>query len=236
MKKLARGAAAGALIALPLPALAEGMDPQLNTFLQAERLEYHLNDSQDTFLWDAQGWIGGDDEKAWFKTEGQQILKGPMEEAEVQALYSRRISDFFDLQAGVRYDVRPEPDRGYAVLGLQGLAPYFFEIDTAAFLSNEGELSARFKGEYDLLFTQQLILQPLFEMNVSAQDVEERGIGPGINTIELGARLRYEVIREFAPYIGVDWERTLGKTADYAREEGEDVDSVSFVAGVRLWF
>ncbi|WP_225769639.1 copper resistance protein B [Inquilinus sp. Marseille-Q2685] len=206
------------------------------TWFQADQFEYRLNDGQDSFNWEAQGWVGSDDEKAWLKTEGAVPLDGPVEEAEVQLLYSRRISDFFDAQAGIRYDIRPEPERGFAVLGIQGLAPYFFEVGAAAFVSNEGEVSARFEAEYDLLVTQRLILQPAAEINVAIQEVEERGVGSGINDIELGLRLRYEFAREFAPYIGVNWERKLGRTADLARDEGEDVSDVSFVGGIRFWF
>ena len=159
-----------------------------------------------------------------------------MEKGEIQLLYSRRLSDFFDAQAGVRYDFAPDPERGFGVFALQGLAPYWFEVDASAFVSNEGELSARFEAEYDLLITQKLILQPTAEVNIAAQSVRERGIGSGINDVELGLRLRYEIERKFAPYVGTSWERKIGQTADYARNEGEDVDNLSFVTGVRFSF
>jgi copper resistance protein B len=205
-------------------------------FFQVEEFEYRANDNQDTFNWDAQGWIGGDFNKLWLKTEGEQPIEGRLEEAEIQALYSRKISDFFDAQVGIRYDFAPDPERTFAVVGIEGLAPYFFEIDAAAFVSNKGEISGRFKAEYDILLTQKLVLQPKFEMNVAVQEVEERGIGSGVNDVELGLRLRYEIVREFAPYVGVDWTRDLGQTADFSRAEGEDVNTLSFVAGVRFWF
>lgn len=230
-----RALVASALLLAPLPASAAEMD-RIFTFFEVEQLEYRYDGDQNTINWDAQGWVGGDDDKIWFKSEGEQIQGGPMEEAEVQLLYSHRISDFFDIQGGLRYDFDPSPDRGFAVLGIEGLAQHFFEIDAAVFLSNQGEISARFKGEYDLLITQRLILQPRLETNIAVQDVEERGIGPGFNDIELGLRLRYEIVREFAPYVGVSWERSLGKTADYVRDEGEEVGGVSFVAGLRFWF
>lgn len=204
--------------------------------VQIEQFEYRSGEGEDTFAWDAQAWLGTDDNKAWFKTEGENPLDDSLEEAETQLLYSRRISDFFDVQFGGRYDFRPEPERAYGVIGLQGLAPMFVEIDTAAFLSDEGDLSARFKAEYDLLITQKLVLQPLLEVNVAADEVEELGIGQGINDVELGLRLRYEVTREFAPYIGVNWHRLVGQTADFARADGNDDETVSFVAGVRMWF
>ncbi len=205
-------------------------------FFQADRLEYRAHNGDDSLNWDAQGWYGGDTDKLWLKTEGEKRIGGNVDKVEVQLLYSRLITDFFDVQAGARYDPEPHPRRGYAVLGIQGLAPYYFETDAALFLSNEGEVSARFTAEYELLLTQRLILQPALEVNLSAEEVKERGIGPGVNDIELGLRLRYEIRREFAPYIGVNWERKLGQTADIAREEGEDAEAPSLVAGIRLWF
>ena len=233
----ALGVVAGLLIGIPISqeASAAEMD-HIFTFFLAEKFEYRVSDGQDSFDWDAQGWVGGDDDKVWFKTEGQKPTGAKLERAEVQLLYSRRISDFFDAQVGARYDFQPRPERSFAIAGVQGLAPYFFEIDTAVFVSEEGELSARLEGEYDLLITQRLILQPNLEVNLAAQSVEERGIGSGVNDIELGLRLRYEVEREFAPYVGVNWERKLAKTADFAKRDGKDTSTLSFVAGIRLWF
>lgn len=201
-----------------------------------DRLEARIHDGRDGYEWDAEGWYGGDIDKLWIKTEGEGTFGKTPEDAEVQALWSRSITPWFDLQAGARYDFRPEPERGYAVVGLQGLVPYLFEIDTAAFVSNEGDVSARLEAEYELPLTQRLIVQPRAEINLAVQEVRELGIGSGINDVELGLRLRYELAREFAPYVGVSWERKLGKTADFARGEGESVDDLFFVAGVRLWF
>ncbi len=205
-------------------------------FFQAEQFEYRAHDGRDSLKWDAQGWYGGDYDKLWLKTEGEKTLNGKLDDAEVQMLLSHMVTDFFDVQAGIRFDPEPDPARGYAVLGVQGLAPYYFETGAALFLSNEGEVSARFTAEYELLLTQRLILQPSFEANLAAQDVEEHGIGAGVTDIELGLRLRYEIRREFAPYIGVNWERKLGQTADIARRAGEDDEAPSLVAGLRFWF
>jgi copper resistance protein B len=201
-----------------------------------DELEYRLQDGRDAFAWDGQAWYGGDYNKVWLETEGEQLRSDELEQAEVQLLYSRLLAYFWDLQAGVRYDFRPDPSRGYGVVGLQGLAPGFFELDLKGFVSDEGELSARLKAEYDLRITQRLILQPKLEVDLAAENVRERGIGRGISTIEPGLRLRYEITRKFAPYVGVNWERALGETADLAREEGEDVSNLALVAGVRLWF
>jgi copper resistance protein B len=217
---------------------ASAMEEHEPNFLlfQADQFEYRNQDGRDSLKWDAQGWYGGDTDKLWLKSQGDKPVGGKVNDAEVQLLYSRLWTDFFDVQAGVRYDPEPRPRRGYAVLGVQGLAPYYFESDAALFLSNEGEVTARFSAEYELLLTQRLILQPAFEINLAAQDVEERAIGSGVNDIELGLRLRYEIRREFAPYIGVNWQRKLGQTADIARSNSEDAEIPSLVAGIRLWF
>ncbi|MCA1240810.1 copper resistance protein B [Stappia stellulata] len=227
----------GILPALFLFAPVASAEPgQLFTFFQAEQFEYRANDGGGSFNWDAQGWIGTDDHKAWLKTEGEKPTDGRLEKGEFQLLYSRRISNFFDAQVGVRYDIEPGPERGFGVFSLQGLAPYWFEVGASAFVSNEGEVSARFEAEYDLLITQKLILQPTAEVNLAVQSVRERGIGSGINDVELGLRLRYEIERRFAPYIGISWERKLGETADFARDEGEEIDNLSFVTGIRFSF
>ena len=204
--------------------------------VMVDQLEARVRDGRDGYRWDAQGWYGGDVDKLWLKSEGEGSFGKTLETGEVQALWSHAVTPWFDVQAGLRYDFRPDPERGHLVLGLQGLAPYFFEIDAAAFLSDEGDVSARLEAEYDLLITQRLILQPRAEVSFAVQEVRELGIGSGFTEVELGLRLRYEFLREFAPYVGVNWERKLGDTADFARDEGEDVDSLSLVAGVRIWF
>ena len=161
---------------------------------------------------------------------------GKYEGAEVQLLYSRMISDFFDAQAGIRYDIKPEPRRAFFVLGLQGLAKQFFEVDGAFFVSDDGDVSARLEAEYEVLLTQKLIAQASVETNIAAQTVRRAEVGSGFNDIEVGLRLRYEITREFAPYIGLQWERKLGRTATFAREEGEGTDNLAFVTGIRFWF
>lgn len=204
-------------------------------WFQGDRLEYRAREGDDGYLWDVQGYYGGDLNKFWFKSEGEGSFGEPLESAEIQALYSRAIAPFFDLQAGVRQDLTG-PDRTHAVVGIQGLAPYMFEIDAAAFLSNKGDLTARIEAEYDQRITQRLILQPRAEVNLSAQDIPELGIGSGIDNLELGLRLRYEIAREFAPYIGIEQEWKLGGSRDFARLAGEDASVTNFVVGVRFWF
>lgn len=217
--------------------IRESMGGQTNATIFADRLEYQSNEGGSVLLWDAQGWIGGDINKLWVKTEGEYLSDdGVLEGAEVQALYSRAISSYFDLQLGYRYNAEPDPERHFAVFGVQGLAPYWFELDAAAFVSDDGDLSARLEVEYEFFLTQRLILQPRMELDFAVQDVPEFGIGSGLSTAEAGLRLRYEFRREFAPYIGVSWRRAVGETADFARADGEDVKAVSFVAGLRFWF
>lgn len=229
--------AAAALLATMWSAPVAAMEEDaVFTFVEVEQLEYRARDGKEALAWDVQGWIGGDYHKLWLKSEGEGAVGERLEQAEVQVLYSRLIDDFFDLQAGLRQDFKPEPDRTFAVVGLHGLARYFFETDVAAFVSHKGEVSFRGEAEIDILLTQRLILQPSAEVDVAVQGVAERGIGSGLNSTEVGLRLRYEFAREFAPYIGLHWERKFGETADLAREEGERVDSLAFVAGVRLWF
>lgn len=208
-----------------------------NWFALADRLEYQSNDGSPALLFDGQGWWGTDRNKLWLKSEIEyDFNNNRFEEAELQALWSRPIARYFDIQAGVRRDFEPDPSRNYAVLGVQGLAPYWFEIDAAVFVSGHGDVTARFEAEYDFLLTQRLIAQPRTELNFAAQDVAALGIGSGLSTAELGLRLRYEIKREFAPYVGVNWERAVGDTADFARAAGDDPGAVSFVAGVRIWF
>jgi copper resistance protein B len=218
----------------PDPAAAEGAG--LSTFIEADQLEYRVRHGDDAYSWEAQGWVGGDYDRVWFKTRGDGIMDGAVERAETQLLYSRTVTAFWDVQLGARYDRDPDPARGYAVVGIQGLAPYFFEIDAAAFVSQEGDVSARLEAEYELLVTQRLIAKSIADLNVSAQDVEDLGIGSGVSEIELGLRFRYEIAREVAPYLGVSWETRVGPTADVARRDGQDVDDVALVAGLRVWF
>lgn len=227
-------AVAASLVAAGTVRAAEA-DPLFGLLL-IDQLEYRWNEGTDSTNWNAQGWFGGDYNRVWLKTDGASLSDGSVEEAEGQLLYSRLVAPFWDFQAGLRYDEKPKPSRSYAVLGVQGLAPYWFELEAAAFVSEKGDVSARLEAEYDLLLTQRLIVQPRFETNLVAQKVEELGIGQGFSDVELGLRLRYEIRREFAPYVGVSWARKLGDTADFARQAGEDADNFAVVAGVRVWF
>ncbi|MGB7441537.1 MAG: copper resistance protein B [Coleofasciculaceae cyanobacterium] len=216
-------------------------DTQTYWLLLVEQLEYRNNEGSDSFNWEALGWVGGDYRRLWLKTEGDVgLVEDEGGEAEVQLLYGQLIAPFWDLQAGLRYDMLygagDDRGRAFAVIGVQGLAPYLFEVDASLFVSEDGDVSARLSAEYQLLLTQRLILQPDFEVNIAAQQVEDFGVGSGLNDIELSLRLRYEISRRFAPYVGISWTRKFGDTADFAREEGEEVDNFALVGGLRLLF
>ena len=198
--------------------------------------EVQIRDGNDGYRWDGEAWFGGDINRLTIKSEGEGIFREGIESAEVQALYSRAIGPYFNLQAGVRHDFQPSPTRTYATIGFEGLSPYLFEVEGAAFVSEKGDVLGRLEGYYDQRITQKLILQPRVELNLSAQDVPENRLGAGLTNAELGLRLRYEVVREFGPYIGISYDAKTGRTADYARADGKSATSTSLVAGVHFWF
>lgn len=201
--------------------------------IQADLLEWAPNGGG--YSWGVEGRYGGDLNRFAFRTEGEGQSGEGVETAEVQLLYSRAVARYTDVQLGVRYDLEPR-SRAYAVLAVDAMFPYWFEAEGSLFLSEKGDLLARVEGSYDLRLTQRLVLQPRAELQFAAQDIPRSGIGSGLSNGEFGLRLRYEVRREFAPYIGVSHERALGRTADFARAAGEDVRSTQFVVGLRAWF
>ena len=211
-------------------------DNQIFYVFRADRLEHHWRDNEDILLWDVEAWIGSDYNKLYIETEGEKVTDGDVEEATLELFYNRSIHPFWDVQLGVRHDFEPRPTRTFAAFGVQGLARYWFEVDATAYVSEDGDVSANIEAEYDLLISQRLIFQPRFEMNVAVQDVPENNIGSGINDIELSARLRYEIRREIAPYIGISWSRKIGETADLVAADGKEIEVTSFVAGIMLWF
>lgn len=198
--------------------------------------EYVVHKNKDSYRWEGQAWFGGDINRFVFKYEGEGEFRGPLDDLELSGFYSRAISPYWNLQAGIRYDVAPNPSRTYAVVAIEGLAPYWFEVTASAFLSNKGELRGRIEGYYDQRITQRLIVQPRLEANFSAQTIPELGVGAGLSNLELGIRLRYEIKKEFAPYIGFEWVRQFGESARFTRANGGQVSDPHFVMGVRLWF
>lgn len=222
---------------LSAPALAEhGMnDDPLLTKVQLDQLEVRDADGDNPIVLEGQAWIGYDLNKFWLKADVESV-DGHTQEAEVQALYSRAIAPYWDVQAGIRKDFQPAPDRSWAVLGLHGVMPYEFEVDAALFVGEGGRTALRLTVEYEFLLTQRLILTPEVEVNFYGQNDEDVGVGSGLSDTEAGLRLRYEIRREFAPYIGVNWSRKYGNTADFARAEGEDTNDWQWVVGIRAWF
>lgn len=209
--------------------------------LIADQMEHRSNNhGSNSLRWDVQGWRGTDYNKLWMKFEGDHELSTRVGSLELQTLYSHAVSAFWDVQIGARYDqsygVGANNHRIFAVLGLQGLAPYWFDLEPALFVSDKGDVSARMTGTYDLLFTQRLILQPRLEINVALADVPQFGVGKGVNDMQLGLRLRYEITREFAPYVGIAQQQKFGTTANLARTAGVAVNNVSLMAGLRWWF
>ena len=188
------------------------------------------------YRWDGQAWYGGDINRVVIKSEGDGSRRGGLETAELQLLYSRAVAPFTDIQAGVRYDFKPDPSRTYFTAGVQTIFPYWFNFESALFVSNKGELVGRVEGSYDLLLTQQLVLQPWVELNLAAQNSPDILVGSGLSSTEMGLRLRYEFRREFAPYIGVSYDQKLGTTASFAKAAGKDTSSTRFVLGIRTWF
>jgi copper resistance protein B len=199
--------------------------------------ELRAGEGQSIYRWDGEGWYGDNLNRAWFKSEGSLGLHtGTFDEAEAQALYSRAISPFFNLQGGVRYDFNPTPARAYGAFGVEGLAPMFLEMGAFGFVSDGGHCAARLEGHYDMRLSQRLVLQPQFEADLYSASERDRGIGSGFSELDTGLRLRYEIRRQFAPYIGVTYQSKFGQTADFARDAGESVSAVRFVVGVRVWY
>ncbi|KFX69996.1 copper resistance protein CopB [Pseudomonas taeanensis MS-3] len=210
-------------------------DDAINSFFLLDQLEYQAADEGSVLSWDASGWIGGDIDRLWLRSEGERT-NGVTEDAEIQALWGHSIGPWWDVVGGVRQDFKPSSPQTWAAFGLQGMALYAFEAEATAFIGENGQTAARLEGDYDILLTNRLILQPTAEVNFYGKNDPARGIGSGLANTEVGLRLRYEIRREFAPYIGVTWNRAYGNTADLLREEGGDVSEARFVAGIRMWF
>ncbi len=200
-----------------------------------DRFEVQVDDGPDPAVLEAQLWIGKDLNKLWLKADVEHV-DGETEEAEIQALYSRAISPYWDIQLGFRRDARPEPERDWLTLGLEGLAPYWFEVNAALFAGEDNRFAARLEAEYEWMLTQRWVLSPEIALNAYSKDIPDIGVKSGVSDMELGLRLRYELRREFAPYIGVNWNSALGGTANLLEEEGEETSEALFVAGIRAWF
>lgn len=235
----------GLVLAMASPAMAEETKEEKRAEMQQEhggeimhmfRLETDYGTTRDGGVgnWDGEGWIGTDENKLWLKTEGE-YADGKIKEGEAWALYSRNIATFWDAQAGIRQDFGASPNT-YATFGFTGLAPYYFETEAHLFVSKDGDVTARFRQENDVLLTQKLIVQPYVEVNLSAQDVPEMDMGAGIVDGKVGLQTRYEFTRKFAPYVDVSYGRKFGETASIAGNNGEDKDELVGSVGLRLMF
>lgn len=216
-------------------------DSTINYLVLFEKFEFRTGQAEDAAVLDAQGWIGGDYHRFWWKAEGEQERRRPKTgEIEVQALYGRMIHAFWDALAGVRFDRRysgrQRDTRTHLALGLQGTAPYGFELEPMLFVSDEGDVTFEFEASFEQLITQRLVIEPTVELAAAAQDDPHHAVGRGFNELEIGLRLRYEFSRQFAPYVGVTWRRALGGTAGLHRRAGERVSESAVVFGVRGWF
>ena len=199
-----------------------------------DRLEYQ--EDSDSTVYDIQAWYGTTYNRFVIKAEGD-IADGTLEESSTELLWGHALNAYFDTQFGVRLDQYDEgKDRQWLAIGMQGLAPYWFELDVTAYVGDDGRTALSAEAEYELLLTQRLILQPRAELNLYGKDDLDNRLGSGLSDLALGLRLRYEFSRQFSPYIGVEWTDTYGDTADYRRAAGEDTSGTQFVAGLRFWF
>jgi copper resistance protein B len=210
-------------------------DTAMNYQVLFDQLEWQSGGHASDVNVDTRGWVGRDRDRFWFRAEGNSD-DGRVGEAQAHALYGRQFARWWDVVAGVRQDFSPGPQRTWAALGVQGLSPYWFDIEATAYVGASGRTHARLEVQYELLITNRLVLQPLVELEIVGKSDPERGVGSGVSESEAGFRLRYEFRRELAPYIGLVWNNKWGKTADFARAAGENIRGARFVSGLRLWF
>lgn len=203
--------------------------------LLADRLESVRTDDESAAEYDLQVWFGRDYDRAVFKAEGD-VNDGKLEDARTELLWGHAVAAYWDAQLGVRVDSGEGPNRNWLAFGVQGLAPYWFEVEASGYVGENRRTALRLQASYELLFTQRLVLQPRIEANFYGKSDVERGLGSGLSEAAAGLRLRYEIRREFAPYVGVVWARKFGGTEDIARAAGGDPRETSVVAGVRFWF
>lgn len=213
-----------------------GMDDTKRFFRTViDELDWRDSDTGTVFAWDAYARYGGDYNKVWLKTEGQRSGE-VTEEASIELLWDRILNRWWSIQSGARHDFGAGPSRNWLGAGIQGLAPYFFEIEATTYFGEQGRTAARLRAEYELLLTQRLILQPAIELNAYGKDDPANQIGSGLSDFELSLRLRYEFHREIAPYIGAAWVNHTGETANLLQSTGAESSDLQLIAGIRLWF
>jgi copper resistance protein B len=210
-------------------AFAGGADDPVLVMLKADKLEWRDSDEGTLMVWEIDAWVGKDLNKLWIKSSGESV-DGEVESNEVDILYSKAIAPFWDLQMGIRHEFKPSPADDWVGIGVMGLAPYLFDVDVNVFINNDSLVNARFSAEYEYLFTQRVVLIPNFEMSVYSDDDNARGIVSGISSAELGIRLQYQIKREFAPYIGINFDKQYGNSVIDANSETQ------LLVGVSFWF
>jgi copper resistance protein B len=209
-----------------------GSDNGIHSYLLFDQLEVRDSDPERALGWNLKGWAGTDLNRIWLRSKGE-VISGRAKSASVEVLYGHSVSAWWDLVAGLRHDFRPGKSQTFGAIGIQGLAPQRIDLSATAYVGQGDQVSARLTAEYELLLTNRLVLQPHAELDLHGKTDADRGVGSGISTVHAGLRLRYEVTRRFAPYIGVNWERAFGKTADLAPGGDSELQGV---AGVRAWF
>lgn len=207
----------------------------LHYFVLIDQLEWQTGNGANRWSLDTRSWVGRDRDRLWLRAEGDGTDEG-VGDAYVDVLFGRQLSTWWDVVGGIRQDWRAAPEGTWAAIGIQGLAPYWFDVEATAYFGGSGRTQFRFEVEYTMRLTNRLILQPLFEADVFGKADPDRGVGAGLSSTETGLRLRYEWRREFAPYLGVSWDHRWGGTADVARAEGDSRSAAQVVAGARLWF
>lgn len=216
-------------------AQAAAADDPLLTKVVIDQFEQDVSHGENAQSWDVQAWLGHDLYKLWLTTEGERS-NNQTTDAQVELLYSRAFSPYWDWKVGVRKDFKPTPSTEWAVLGVQGLAPYYFEIDAEFYLGKDGNTAFTLEVEYELMLTQRLVLIPEVEVSFNGQNDAEMGSGSGLSEIEAGLRLSYGIVREFSPYVGLTWSKKYGNTADYAALEDESSTEKQVVVGFSAWF
>ena len=210
-------------------------DNGIHSLVRFDRLEAVDTDAGTGLEWKGQAWIGTDTDRLWLRSEGRRD-DGRTQAAEIEAMYGRPVSRWWDLLVGVRHDFKPGPSQDFAAIGITGIAPYKFEVQATAYVGSGGRTAARVEIEYETLLTNRLVLQPMLEAEFSGKADARRGIGTGLTTVETGLRLRYEIVRRFAPYVGVSYERAFGGSAALREQQGRETRGAHVVAGVRVWF
>lgn len=225
------------LTILSTNSLAAGMgaDDPLLFYLKADKLEVRDTDEGSLQVWEFDAWLGKDLNKLWIKSSGERH-DGEVESNEIDILYSKAISPYWDLQMGLRHEFRPKPEEDWIGIGFNGLAPYLFEIDVSLFINDDSVASFDLEAEYEYMFTQRVILVPTLEMNFLSDDEPTKGTGSGLTVAELGFRVHYEIRREFSPYIGINYEKKFGDTADFVEADGGESSETQFLLGLSFWF